>query len=1092
MTVRQIRLSREQQAVIEHPLAQPAVVEAGAGTGKTFTIVERVASLLSSGTVRADQILLLTFGRKAAAELRARVIARIGESAVHCQTFHSFAWSLLSSHLYDCGLSPETAIIEDAEARVDFLAAFNAYLNERASAVSGFPLRSFNQDELRSDLFKIRQDLKQEGRSVGEFRERALAAADAFARVPYRALRMPYEKPYRGRTDKIVAEVTDEQFAREIAEEIARVRAVTDIFERFDRRLAERHCLTYADILSQAEAALQASEDLRRDLRARYRCCIVDEYQDTDQAQHRFLQALFGVGFARVMVVGDVLQSIYGFRGAHPHNVEAFRKAAGTATYTLSENRRSLQEILNLAYDVVTQAHPDAVALEAERGTGGEQVVHVSSLWDGNARAADGDAPPSRQREDGYIPFDEARELEARAVAKRIAHLLHSGTLVHLRDGARVPIAPEHIAILTRTKLNVGPVTDALLEAGVPFKLVGGVGFYDAPEIRDALAWLRLLADPFDAPALVRALQSQTLGACDAAVARLARRAERDETSFARDVLTGDLPAGDDEEARQARVAATGVRDILDGLAPYAALPLLSALRAVYERTGLERFYRESSDHRAAQALANLDKLEALARGFADDTPGAQPVDFVAFIGELERIEFDEREADVPSADAVTISTIHSAKGLEWPVVFLLSVWPDPVKGPRLFVHEDGALLYGEGADGNRPFHYEAVANGADGQGWVPRKDETPHKDEAEERRLLYVGITRARDRLFVSGLRRRPSKANPEGAVHRFLAGIYAWLHERGWLADDHQAMPEPVPWSKRRPAVFASTPLRLPHPARAQGACPPLSYSLIADFEQCPRRAVYRAGLRLPQVATPQRRARARRGWHDLSDGATTQESPEICADQDSLLNAGDYGAMLHKALELWARSKQQGIAAQADHCVRDAAVTLDLAPAASEATQATSALKQVSRALEGWTVMLVEAPFTIDAGSGDDPQLIFGFLDLVARDCDGALCLVDYKSGGALGATFGLQLALYRWAAARVYGIEVERCYVGRVTENRFELEPVQPAGDDEVHQRIAQVRLGFIGSDTHAHAGAWCGKCGYRAAPCKDFAREKGGT
>ena len=1077
-----VQVSAQQQAIIEHPLGKPAVVEAGAGTGKTFTIVERVAALLSSGAVSADQVLLLTFGRKAAAELRGRLMQRVGESTLQCQTFHSFAWSLLSSHLYDSGLSPETTVVDDAEARVEFLNVFEAYLNDPAAQGCGFPLRSFNRDELRDYLFKIRQDLKQEGVSISAFRERALAAADAFSKISYRELRQEYVRRTQGRDFKVIQSVTDEQLIDEVAEEKARARAVAEVFERFDRRMAERNSLTYADILVRAEAALNENAELRQELRERYRCCIVDEYQDTDLAQHRFLEALFGVGFERVMVVGDILQSIYSFRGAHPQNVELLKQAQGAMVYPLSENRRSVQEILDLAHDAVSSAHPDAVPLVAARGSRGEQVVHISSLWEDDP---EGHVTQGR-RHDGYIPFDEARVLEAKAVARRIAHLLRAKVEVAERSGAKVAIDPAHIAILSRTKLNVGPVTDALLELGIPFKLVGGVGFYDAPEIRDALAWLRLLADPFNGPALVRALQSPAVGACDAVVARLASAGERDPAAFARRVLTGEAPEGDDETSRLAREATMSVRTILDDLAPHAALPLLGALRAVYERTGLERYHKESSHPRAAQASANLDKLEALARGFAQETPGAQPADFVAFVGELERVEFDEREADVPAADAVTISTIHSAKGLEWPVVFLLSVWPDERTGPRLFLHTDGSLLYGEGADGTRPLHYRAVTEEADGEGWVPRKGENAANDDPEELRLLYVGITRARDRLFVSGLRRRPSKAHPQGAMHRFLRRIDDWLDLRGWLRDEHRGLAKPKRWTPQRRTITALPPLPTLPPTPARGICPPLSYSLIADFERCPRRAIYRAGLRLPQVATPRRRERARRRWEDPL-GADASRSPESCADEASLLNSGEYGAMLHKALELWALAKRDGATRPASSFVGDAAEALGVSPGAAELRSAARAVEGVASTFARWTILLVEAPFTMDVGVEGDPLMLFGYLDLLARDEHGAVCLVDYKSGEALGREFGLQLALYRRAARSVYRLDVERCYVGRVKDDSFALESIRPAGDDEVHGTISRVREGFIQRDTRAHAGAWCGACGYRAAPCNDFLR-----
>jgi len=1077
-----VELTPAQRAVVDHPIEHPAVVHAGAGTGKTFTIVERVAMLLERKVCRADQILLLTFGRKAAAELRARIARRLGETAPECHTFHGFAWNVVSSHLYDAGLSPETAVIEDADARVEFKNAFDDFLNDVRSAHSGFPLRPFNRDEIRSQLFVLRESLKERGLTVDGFRERALAAADRFASVTYRELRRPYAKRYRGKDHASIATITDDELARQTLEEKARVEAVTDIFKRFDHSLADRHVLTYADILERAEVMLRNDATLRGELRARYRCCIVDEYQDTDRAQHRFLEALFGSGLERIMVVGDVLQSIYSFRGAHPGNVQAFRDAPRASVYPLLENRRSLQEILDLAHHAVLPAHANALPLVAQRGSAGAQNVHVSSVWLDDASASDGAGTT------GYLPFDEARKLEAKAVARRIRSLLAGGAVVETGQGVREPIAPRHIAILSRTKTNVGPVTDALLAAGIPFRLVGGVGFYDAPEIRDALAWLRLLADPFDSHAVARALASAVIGADDAAVARLAQRDAHDATSFARHVLTADIAAEDDAGVA-ARDAAQRLRELLDDLSAFAALPLLGALDAVFERTGMRRHHETSRDARARQALANLEKLEALARGFARDNPGAHPADFVAFIDELEVIDFDEREADVPSSDAVTISTIHSAKGLEWPVVFVLSVWPALRAKARLSVDTDGALLYAEGADGSRPFHFEAVNEGADEHGIVPRKDgdtdggeEDDDEADAEEWRLLYVALTRARDRVFVSGLRNKPSKQNPLGSLNKYLKRIYQWLEERAWVPDERVprangpvfVSPAPAP---RRAAGVAAAPTAV---ATKYGT--PLSYSLIAAFEQCPRRATYRTILRVPEVGTAERRHRARRGWDEL-------ESRDLSAD-DSLLRSGDYGEVLHKALELWALSRVSGAEARsADDLIGLAASVLALSPAASQARTAARALARIEREFANWMPLHVEAPFTLDFGTEGSPLLVYGYLDLLARDHAGQVCLVDYKTGGVRGARVELQLALYAAAARRVYGLDVERCLVGRIEDDTFSLEPVATVSDDELHSTIVRVRNGLLARDVQPKAGAWCGTCGYRAAPCMDFKKAK---
>lgn len=1069
-------LSQEQRDIVDHPLESPAVVDAGAGTGKTFTIVERVAALHERENCPADKILLLTFARKAAAELRERISRRLNETMPQCSTFHAFAWQILSAHAYDIGLSPETTVIDDVEARVEFRKAFDDFLADPHAPASGFPLRQFNLTELRDELFSIAGNLKDQGVSIAAFRDRALAAADAFARIPYRELRSPYKALYKGQTHKIEASISDEQFAQEIFQEKARVAAAADVFSRFDKRLAERNVLTYADILLRAEAALRASPSLRDELLRRYRHCIVDEYQDTDLAQHRFLEALFGPNLARVMVVGDVLQSIYSFRGARPENVQAFKNAPQSREYPLLENRRSFQEILDLAHHAVLPAHEDAARLLAHRGGANEQIVHVSSLWD--------DAEvPSRE----YIPADEVRRLEARMVAQRISRMLASSATVESADGKREALTPRHIAILSRTKMNVQPVTEALLAERIPFRLVGGVGFYDAPEIRDVLAWLRLLADPFNAEAAARALASSAIGASDAMLGKLAQDLSRDETAFSRRSLVEVLDALSDDLGEHAKSAADKLRCLLDDLAPYAALPLIGALRAVLEHTGIEQFYAASGGARAAQAGANLEKLAALARGFAEDTPGAQPADFISFMDELERVDFDEREADVPSSDAVTISTIHAAKGLEWPYVFVLGVWPDVHKHPRLFIDEQGALLYAEGPDASRPFHYLSETKRADGAGIVRGKSDEKAESEAEERRLFYVAITRARDRVFLSGRRYRGSKKNPAGVPHRFLQRVYEWLDQHSWEVDEHlrhHGLEEP-----RNVPVRVETPREAPRtaptrsasqeiPVRESALTAPLSYSVIAGFEQCPRQMTYRLMLRVPQVAQARKR-RGSRGDVDEMLDASDLGVP------DSLLSAGDYGQTLHKALELWALAKQAGAETNsAAELVRDAASVLRLSLPPKQAKTAAGAVEQIMAQMSGWSPLRVEAPFTIDFGDEGRPLLVFGYLDLLATDTQGRPCLVDYKTGD-LSSDHSLQLALYRAAAHQVYGVDEPSCFIGKVAGEKFSLEEVAPISDEELRRRIVAVRDGLLARDAHPVAGAWCSSCGYRAAPCQDY-------
>ncbi len=1067
-TARTIALTSAQRRVVDHPLGKPGVVEAGAGTGKTFTIVERVAALHENDICPADRILLLTFARKAAAELRARIARRLNDKTPTCLTFHAFAWSILSSHAYDVGISPEATILEDADARVEFHKAFDEFLDDPKAAASGFPLRTFNCEEIRTALFSIDQRLKQEGLSIEAFRERALTATKAFSAVGYRELLEPYRRPQRGQSHKPVARTYDDAFEKEMAWEQARIKACADILLRFTERLAARNALTYADILVRAERALRENDALRDEVRERYRCCIVDEYQDTDPAQHRLLEALFGAGLASVMVVGDPLQSIFSFRGARPENVAVFLRAPEAVRYTLLENRRSRQEILDLAHASVAVAHNDAQALRGERGVAGEQIVHVTSLWTpGNAR---------------YLPADEARQLEATAVAQRICQLLASGQTVSVGEKSE-PIAPRHIAILSRTKKNVQPVTRALLDAGVPFKLVGGVGFYEAPEIRDVLAWIRLLANPFDSHAVARALQSSAIGASDAVVAQLARGISRDETAFARRALLEDLP--EDAFDEPAREAARKMRGLLDALAPHAALPLVGALRAVFDTTGIERTYREGHGPRADQALANLVKLEALARSFVAYTPNAQPADFVSFMNELELVDFDEREADVSSSDAVTIATIHAAKGLEWPFVFVLGVWPKLPNELRLFMDKKtGALLYAENPDGSRSFHYESVTRGADERGFVPRKD--GGKENPEERRLLYVALTRARDRLFISGLRFKPSKAHPDGKPHDYVQEIYDWLSARAWAADE--LAPSDVPIFAafdRRPAAVslwsggpAVTGTGTSGSARETTLALPLSYSLVASFERCPRQATFKLMMRLPEVGENQKQRRHQLQTEEMLD-------PSELAAPDSLLGAGEYGQVLHKALERWAVDKRNSATIKSPVAYLDgAARLLDVTLSKKQRDEAQAALDRGLRELREWQPVHIEAPFTVDFGEEGKPLLVSGYLDLLARNADGQICLVDYKTGDR-AADHALQLALYQFAADEVYGVKNPACFVGQIDGQDFSLQPVDPVAPAALRARILAVRDGLLAFEDRAIAGAWCWTCGYRDAPCRDY-------
>lgn len=1053
-----VTASAQQRDVMAHPLDAPALVDAGAGTGKTFTIVERVAQLNADAAAGcpASSILLLTFSKKAAAELRGRIIRRLGPGVEppECATFHAFALSLLKEHGFELALSPDSALINDIDARVEFWKVFDALIRgDLGVDAACFPLRFWVVDKLRKSLFDICQSLRDRGETVDTFRQRALGAADAFAKLKARSLVEVDAK----RKKPPLATITDAEFAREGAEERARVTAAAALFERYDLALRERKALTYADLLNVAIDMISARPEIARALRGRFRHCIVDEYQDTDPRQVRLLEAMFGAGCERVVVVGDPRQTIYGFRGIDPLNLESFGKKRACVQYALTENRRSRQEILDLAHSVIGPHFDDPDPLVAKRGPASDQVVHARSRW----TLDDGGAPNAA----------ETREIEARWVARTIVGLLGSGRTVESPDrpGETEPLAPRHIAILSRRKTKLQPLIDALNACDLPFRQYGGAGFYEAPEVRDALAWLRLVSDPLDDAATARVLSSPAVGLSDASIATLCRGMREERSHLASRAALEDVPAELDADARE---RLERFRRTIDALEEYAGAPLVVAWEATLDRAGLLLSADVRSGHRHDQARANVEKLTAMVRSFAERNPGARAADFDRYVFELSEAEADDQEADPPSADAINVMTIHAAKGLEWPIVFVIDVWPQLAfdYAPVRVDERSGALLVTEGADGERPFRTMFVERDADADGNVPKAGKRPI--EPEERRLFYVALTRARDELYVSGGRTKPLKSGREGSIKEFLAHVIEWIERRGWKTLD-EAAPDVGRYDRgdgtRENAALPLGDFVLERSARPAVEVPALSFSSISQFEQCPRSVTYRIALGLPGFARPALRDDA----DDDDEGADDR-----IRSRDALLSAGSYGDLVHGALERWGR--QPG--AQAAAYVGEAVAELAIEPSEAERKRAVASVAAVIAAFAGWTPKLVEAPFTLVVAGVE----VTGFIDLVATDPSGGDVIIDYKTGVTAKEHYALQLALYRMAATKAYGIDVAGCAIARLGSSGVALERVDLPDDAAVREHVEDVAAGIRRADITARPGPQCAACPYRGAPCLDYA------
>ena len=490
-------------------------------------------------------------------------------------------------------------------------------------------------------------------------------------------------------------------------------RRVAEVFAGYQQRLAMSNAVDFDDLIMRTVELLQTLPDVAEHYRRRFRHILVDEYQDTNHAQYVLIREMVGPDSAEpaeLCVVGDADQSIYAFRGATIRNIEEFERDFPAArTILLEQNYRSTQTILSAANAVIA------------RNPGRRD----KRLW-----SAAGDGEPII----GYVADNEHDE--AAFVASEIDQLVDSG---RARFG--------DVAVFYRTNNSSRVFEEVFVRLGLPYKVVGGVRFYERREIRDALAYLRVLDNPEDTVSLRRILNTPRRGIGDRAEAVIATYAERERISFA-----GGLRAAADGQDipllnSRSRNAITAFVVLMDELRHKVAsgAEVAEVLDAVLERTGYRAELDASEDPQDGSRLDNLAELVTVAREFASQVgpeipvqdSGAEPGSLAAF---LERVALVADADQVPDDDGsssgvVTLMTLHTAKGLEFPVVFLTG-W------------EDGLFP-----------HLRALG------------DTT---ELAEERRLAYVGLTRAQHRLYLSRAITRSAWGSPmSNPASRFLTDV-------------------------------------------------------------------------------------------------------------------------------------------------------------------------------------------------------------------------------------------------------------------------------------------------------------------------------
>ena len=524
-----------------------------------------------------------------------------------------------------------------------------------------------------------------------------------------------------------------------------RQKTLAEAYAEYQRRLVASGAMDFDDLIMVTVNLLQAFSEVAETYRQRFRHVLVDEYQDTNHAQYMLVRELVSAPAwqaggddagplppAGLCVVGDADQSIYAFRGATIRNIEEFTRDFADATVImLEQNYRSTQNILAAANAVVS------------RNTG--RVP--KNLW-----SDAGDGPPIV----GYVADSEHDE--AAFVAEEVDRLTDEGEAT-----------PGQVAVFYRTNAQSRAFEEVFIRAGLPYKVVGGVRFYERREVRDLLAYLRLTANAEDEVSLRRVLNVPRRGIGDRAEACVAALAQRDRMSFAAALARPDDAPG--MAARSAKAIAS-FNELMTGLRTEAAagLPVADLAEMILDRSGYLAELEASTDLQDASRIENLNEMVSVAREFDAQRPDGTLTDFLEQVSLV--ADADEIPAGAEHGGLVTLMTLHTAKGLEFPVVFLTGM------EEHVFPHQ---------------------------------RSMTDDKELEEERRLAYVGITRAQRRLYLTRAVARAWWGRPEfHKQSRFLDEIPANLVE--WRRDERTAVAPAGERLAQRPGVRSPGNRRVP----------------------------------------------------------------------------------------------------------------------------------------------------------------------------------------------------------------------------------------------------------------------------------------
>lgn len=1035
----------EQAAVIAAPSA-PVVVIAGAGAGKTETMAARVVWLIANGYAQPGQVLGLTFTRKAAGQLLRRVRSRLarlagaglttGQSSAPAQTpvvstYHAFAGQLLRDHGLLLGIEPDTRLLGQTELWQLAFDVVNGYRGElhtdkNPAAVTAMVLRLCGQ--LAEHLVDTEQ-LRDIHRGLAQLVNTLPAGPSQRERGPSQWL------------------------LRLLATQSERAELVP-LIDALHQRMRAEKVMDFSVQMASAARLASAFPEVGAQLRNNYRVVLLDEYQDTGHAQRIVLSALFGGGVddqLALTAVGDPIQSIYGWRGAAATNLPRFTtdfpRSDGTPAPTLElrTSWRNPPRVLQVANAVSAEARRRSAAVRALRSR-----PH---------------APP------GAVCC--ALLADVQAEREWVADQLYQRYQRSRIEG----IAPPTAAVLVRRNADAAPMAETLRARGIPVEVVGLAGLLSMPEVADVVAMLRLVADPTAGASAMRVLTGPRwrLGSRDIAAlwrravtldgnrsaaqvsspARIAASAE-DDTACLADAIADPGPAGAYSAAGYRRIAA--LSDELTVLRGHLGHPLTDLVAEI------RRTLRVDCEVRAARALSaagggpasvgwtgteHLDAFADVVSAYAERTTRLHPASVAGLLAYLDTAAVVENglapAQPVVAADRVQILTVHAAKGLEWQVVAVphlsAGVFPSTASA-RTWLTDAGdlpPLLRGDralaGAPGVPVLDTSDVADRKQLSDKISaHRCQLEQRRVDEERRLLYVAVTRAEDTLLFSGHHWGATGIKPRGPSD-FLCELKDIIERSG--ADgqplgvvEHWALPpadgEPNPSRDRVvEAVWPVDPMGR-HRGDVERGAALVAAAMSTDLSEPPSDADTEGWTADVDALLAERARHAEQSVPALPNQLSVSGLVELARDPlkarqrltRRLPTRPESQAMLGNAFHDWV---QRFYGAERLFDLGDLPGAAD-----TEIAQVDSAeLAALQAAFSGssWaarTPVALEVPFEMAIGD----TVVRGRIDAVFADPDGGATVVDWKTGeppkGPEAARqAAVQLGVYRLAWAALQG-------------------------------------------------------------------------